>query len=98
MSQKRTATSGFDAEWTPRGHDARRGLGANGRDCGRLYESSVDDWRYTIKGRKCRRGRRRVHPGRQRGHTTELCQPLCQVYTVIDQKVPHLCTGWYTRV
>jgi len=41
--QKRTTTSWFDAEWTPRGHDERCGFGTNGRDRGRRYESSVDD-------------------------------------------------------
>lgn len=95
MFQKRTATSGFDAERTPCGHDERCGFGTDGRDRGRRYESGVDDRRHKVKGGTRRRGRRRVHSGRQRGHTAEFRQPLCQVYTISDQKVPHLCTGVY---
>lgn len=43
MIQKRTATSGIDAKWTPRGHDERCRFGSNGCVRGRWYESSAND-------------------------------------------------------
>jgi len=43
MFQKRTATSGFDAKWTPRGHDEWCRFGSNGCDRGRRYEGSAND-------------------------------------------------------
>lgn len=91
--QQCAATSGSDPERPSRDHDARRGPGTDGRDRGGRHESRADDRRHPIEGRAHRRGRRRVHPGRQRGHTAKLRHALCQVHAVPDQKVPHLRTG-----
>lgn len=96
--QKRAAAARFDPQRTPRDHYARRGPGPDrGQRVGR-DEGGADDRRHTAQGGAHRRGRRRVHPGRQRGHAAELRHALCQVHAVLDQEVPHLRTGRSKRV
>lgn len=82
--QKRAAAAGFDSQRTPRGHYARRGLGPDRGQRGRRDEGGADDRRHTAQGGAHRRGRRRVHTGRQRGHSAELRHALCQVHAVLD--------------